>query len=252
MPTYISELDVSLDAAEEQRLKSKGFNKINVSLNEGAGGNIIFLWYKHGPVSITRVQVTFNFEMSVGLKKAGYTKIPKDLNTGTTGDPIYLWYLQGTTAYDTPIMEINVTKQAPCEAQKFSQDWERLACDLNRGIGGNWIYAFVKREKQTYICDVTATDSYESDMQLFNDGYIRVDEDTNKGSGGAPVFIWYRQTDSPDDAINYLQISINDSQYTSLLQQNFVQVSVNLNESAEGTRCTCGTRKRDPPILLRP
>ncbi|XP_063757576.1 uncharacterized protein LOC134876535 [Eleginops maclovinus] len=174
--------------------------------------------------------------MSVGLKNAGYTKIPKDLNTGTTGDPIYLWYLQGTTAYDAPIMEIDVTKQAPGEAQKFSQDWERLACDLNRGTGGDRIYAFVKREKQTYICNVTATDSYASDMQLFNDGYIRVDEDANKGSGGAPVFIWYRQTDSPNDAVNYLQISINDSQYTSLLQQNFVQVSVNLNESAGGNQ----------------
>ncbi|KAF3853092.1 hypothetical protein F7725_013780 [Dissostichus mawsoni] len=204
MTTYISELDVSLNAAQELDLKQRGFNKINVNLNKGAGGYDIYLWYKNGPLAITKVQVSFNDEMAVGLTKAGYTKIEKDLNAGAG----------------------------------------RLACDLNRNTEGNCIHVWLKREEQTYICDVIATDSYGSDSDYFQKGYIRVDEDTNRGAGGAYVFIWYRQTTDPEKALKDLQVSITDSQHQEYQKQDYQRVVVDLNQGTGGNQVFLWYKKR--------
>ncbi|KAJ4939926.1 hypothetical protein JOQ06_029362 [Pogonophryne albipinna] len=116
MSTYISELEVSLNADEERDLRRTGFNIIDGNLNAGVGGNAIRLWYKYGSVPITKVQVSFNNEMADGLIKAAYKKIYKDLNAGAGGCDLYLWYSQGSGEFDTPIVEISVTTDAANEA----------------------------------------------------------------------------------------------------------------------------------------
>ncbi|XP_038565267.1 uncharacterized protein LOC119895920 [Micropterus salmoides] len=238
MANNITHLNVSLDEAEEQMLQSQGFKKINVNLNKGAGGNVIYIWYKKlsNSAPITRVQVSFNDEMAVGLAESGYKKIPKDLNAGAKGNRLYLWYFRGNSKYDTPIVDIDITTDAAGEARKFCHGWERLVCDLNRNVGGSRIYGWVKRKTQTYICDVTATDCYTSDSDYFQEGYIRMDEDTNRGAGGAIVFIWYRQTTNPKTALTDLQISTNGTEYQELQQQNYTAVNVNLNEGTGGNK----------------
>ncbi|KAJ4938869.1 hypothetical protein JOQ06_028335 [Pogonophryne albipinna] len=248
MSTYISELQVSLNAAEELNLKKRGFNIIDGNLNEGTGGNYIRLWYKHGSVPITKVQVSFNNNMADGLNNAGYTPIKKDLNAGAWGDYLYLWYSQGSGEFDTPIVDISVTTDAANEAEKFAFGWERVACDLNRDANGNLIHLWLKREKKTYICDVTATDSYGSDMDLFEKGYIRVDEDTNRGAGGAYVFIWFRQTTDPEKALKEIQVSINADQHLEFQQQKYKQVSVDLNQGTGGNQVFLWYKKRSNPL----
>ncbi|KAE8287112.1 hypothetical protein D5F01_LYC15076 [Larimichthys crocea] len=197
MAEYITHLDVSIDEAEEKNLQSQGFKKINVDLNKGAGGNYIYLWYKteQGSAPITRLQVTFSDDMAVGLISAGYTKIDKDLNAGAGGDYIYLWYFKGSTEYDTPIVELDVTADAQSEGLKFKNDWERLACDLNRKAKGNWIHIWMKREKQTYICDITATDSFGLDADYFQ-----------QGAGGNDIYLWYK-TEQDSALITRLQVT---------------------------------------------
>lgn len=240
MAKYITHIDVSLDKTDEQNLQSQGFEKIDVDLNKGAGGNFIYIWYKYGPVPITRLQITFNKEMAVGLVNAGYTKIDKDLNAGAGGDFIYLWYLRGSDRkYHTPIVELTVTTDAESGARNFSHGWERLAGDLNRRAKGEWIHLWVKREKQTYIHEVTATDSFGSDVDLFKSGFIRLDEDTNRDARGAYVFIWYQPTTEAKEALTDLNISTNDEEYQELQQQKYNPVSVNLNEGTNG-----------PPVYL--
>lgn len=236
MGNYISHLAVSLDETEEQNLQSQGYNKIHVDLNKGARGKYIYIWYKKetSQAPITRIQFTFNDDMSAGLINAGYTKIPKDLNAGAEGDYIYLWYYRGSTEFDTRIVDIDVTTDAGSEAQKFSLGWEKLTCDLNRKAKGDWIHTWVKRAAQTYICDVIATNSFGSDAEYFNRGYIRLDEDTNRDANGAYVFIWYRQTTDSQRALTDLQISTSNSERQALQQQNYQPVSVNLNEGTGG------------------
>ncbi|XP_034093107.1 uncharacterized protein LOC117560355 [Gymnodraco acuticeps] len=246
--SYISELHVSLNAAEELNLQKRDFIVIDGNLNQGAGGNYIRLWYKRGSVAITKVQVSFNNDMFGGLNNAGYTPIEKDLNAGAWGDYLYLWYFQGSGEFDTPIVEISVTTEAADEAEKFADGWERVACDLNRDTTGNLIHLWLKREKQTYICDVTATDSYGSDMDLFEKGYIRVDEDTNRGAGGAYVFTWFRQTTDPEKALKEIQVSINEDQYLEFQQQKYKQVVVDLNQGTGGNKVILWYKKRSNPI----
>ncbi|XP_034072022.1 uncharacterized protein LOC117546051 [Gymnodraco acuticeps] len=248
MCSYISELEVSLNEAEEQNLLQRGFIVIDGNLNEGARGNAIRLWFKRGSVPITKVQVSFREEMADGLTKAGYKKIYKDLNAGAWGDYLYLWYSQGSGEFDTPIVDISVTTDAADEAERFACGWERVACDLNRGACGNLIHLWLKREKKTYICDVTATDSYGLDIDLFEKGYIRVDEDTNRGARGAYVFIWFRQTTDPEKAVNEIQVSINDDQYLEYQQQKYEQVDVDLNKGTGGNQVFLWYKRRSNPI----
>ncbi|KAI4787358.1 hypothetical protein KUCAC02_036513 [Chaenocephalus aceratus] len=236
MSRYISELDVSLNAAEELNLKLRGFNIIDGDLNEGAGGNDIRLWYKRGSESITKVQVCFNEEMAVGLNNAGYKKIFKNLNAGNGGTPLYLWSSKGSGEFYTPIVDISVTTDAANEGEKFASGWQRVACDLNHWVGGSRIHVWLKREEKTYICDVIATDSFGSDKDHFQGGYIRVDEDTNRGAGGPNVFIWYRQTTDSEKALKDLQVSITDDQYLSYQQQEYGYVGVDLNKGTGGNK----------------
>ncbi|XP_033935427.1 uncharacterized protein [Pseudochaenichthys georgianus] len=248
MSTYISELQVSLNEAEEINLQKRGFEIIDGNLNQGAGGNDIRLWYKRGPVAITKVQVSFNEEMVDGLNRAGYTPIKTDLNAGAWGDYLYLWFFQGCGEFDTPIVDISVTTDAADEAGKFAGGWERVACDLNRDTAGNLIHVWLKREKKTYICDVTATDSYGSDMDLFEKGYIRVDEDTNRGTGGAFAFIWFRQTTDLKKAIKEIQVSIKEDQHLEFQQQHYQLVDVDLNKGTGGNKVFLWHKKTSDPI----
>ncbi|XP_030002646.1 uncharacterized protein LOC115428015 [Sphaeramia orbicularis] len=233
MAKYITDLDVSLNAAEEQELAARGFSKINVDLNLGAGGNKIFLWYMKGDIgAVTQVQFTFSDSMAVGLTGAGFQKIPKNLNEGAFGNDIYIWFIRGST--NVPIVEMDVTTRPDDEARKITLGWERSACDLNRYATGYRIHAWVKRESKTYISEVTATDSFGLDAELFKKGYIRIDENVNRETLGSPVFIWFYLTTDPKQALNSLGISTNNDEYQSLQQQEYTPVSVNLNEGNGG------------------
>ncbi|XP_031151322.1 uncharacterized protein LOC116046982 [Sander lucioperca] len=219
-----------------RKFQLQGFKKINVNLNQGAGGNAIYLWYKNGSPAITKLQVTYNHDMAAGFQKAGYTQISNDLNVTGVGDPTYLWYFKGSGDYDTPIVDIDVTTDPEKEAVKFSTGWETLACDLNNNAGGNWVYVWVKREKQTYICAVSATNTFSSNDDYLTAGYIRLDEDTNTGAVGCYVFIWYQQTTDPKRALTDLKISTNDKEYQPLKQQDYTRVVVNLNKGTGGNK----------------
>uniref|UniRef100_A0A1A8ITF5 Si:dkey-30j10.5 n=1 Tax=Nothobranchius kuhntae TaxID=321403 RepID=A0A1A8ITF5_NOTKU len=235
MAKYITDIDVSLNKDEETHLRKHGFLQIHTDLNSGADGAPIFLWYKTSDCpAITRIQFSFNHEMSKGLTTEGYHKIDKNLNNGNKGGPIYLWFFKGSTEYDIPIVELDFSAEAADDARKFQPLWERLACDLNRTAGGKWIYMWVKRQTQVYICDVTATTGFEADANLFRQGYVRVDEDTNRGAGGPFIFLWYRQTTNIQRAIKDLQISIDAESVESYENQYYEKVPTNLNQGTGG------------------
>lgn len=230
MDKYITNLEVSVNDSQENLLKKQGFTQIDVDVTQGVGANRRYLWYKKtGGEAITRIQLTYNDEMQPGLNSEGYSKIDKDLNP-TNGDAIKLWFFRGTTNYDVKIVDLHVTDNMHDEVQKFSQGWERLACDLTRKNGGKRVYLWMKRETPTYICDVTATDNFEADSVLFQQGYIRMDRD----AGGTYIFIWYRQSADAGLALKDLQISTNDGEFQSFKNQHYDQVSVKLRDGSRG------------------
>ncbi|CAL9692160.1 unnamed protein product [Knipowitschia caucasica] len=229
----ITDIEVSLNQADEQQLQGQGFHRINEDLNQGCWGYPVYIWYKRQPGvdPITRIQISFVNKMNAGLTDAGYQKLDKNL---IPGSPVYLWYFKGQTEYDTPIVNLEVSTQANDDALKMKLGLERVGYNLNRSR--QWMQLWMKREKPTYICDVTATNSFGSDADLFGKGYIRIDDTTNTmwWGGITSNFLWYRQTTDKNKALTNLQISNNTNQNQQWQQQGYKLVNVNLNEGTGG------------------
>ncbi|XP_043968098.1 uncharacterized protein si:dkey-30j10.5 [Gambusia affinis] len=236
MPKFITHIDISLNAAEELQLSNNGFTKLPLDLNKEAGGNNIFLWYKMGDYrAITRIQFSFNDWMTKGLMNEGYHLVNKDLHKGAGGSNVFLWFFKGYTECDVPIVELDVSTNEEDETKKAQPQWERSACDLNRRAGGDGIHLWMKRQRQTYICDIQASDGDISHHDLFRQGYTRIDEDINRDSGGPDIFIFYQQTADEKKAITDLKISTDTSKESRLVKAGCQKVKTNLNDGTRGT-----------------
>lgn len=236
MAKQITKLAASVSNEEKEILGAQGYKFINADLNEGTGGNQVLLWYKteSGKKPLTRIQFSFFNDMKSGLAEAGYELVNKDLNAGVRGDHIFMWYFCGETEHDIPIVGLRVTKDAREEPTLLQDGWERLGCDLNRNAGGNFIYLWVKREKPSYICEITASVDFTSDNHLFELGYTRIDEDTNRKAGGNDVFLWYRRTTDKSKALTALNVSTSLQEEVKLQSEGFTKLSVNLNKGTGG------------------
>lgn len=235
MSQYITSIGGSRNEAEEKELQAQGFCKID--LKQESFRNAVLLWSKkskkqQGELPITRFQVSFNDEMSEGLIKAGYTKAVEFV---TPEGAVVLWYFCGTTLHDIPIVEMDVSSTPDEEIVKIKEGWEKVGCNVSDVIGRSG-YLWIKREKPTYICDVTATNSYDKDAELFQEGYIRIDETTNTIFSGfkSTNFLWYRLSTDAKSAILDLKISANTDEYQQYLQQGYTLTDVNLNNGTGG------------------
>ncbi|XP_037387459.1 uncharacterized protein LOC119261812 [Pygocentrus nattereri] len=221
----INEIQISVSEEEEIQLNNDGFTRVDGNLNSGTTGPDVFLWYKKGGNNpVTRIQSSYRIEMNEGLTASGFTSVDKNINT--TGHPIKLFYKSDPIAQDFWIVDLKVTTRQREQAALFlSGIWERLGCNLNRNNGGDPVYIWVRRREKTYICDITATVGFNSDIHLFNEGYIRMDEDTNQGGPDrAAVFIWYRRSNDYTQGITGFQVSVNDEE-----KVGFTKVDTDLN-----------------------
>ncbi|XP_015260744.1 PREDICTED: uncharacterized protein LOC107105138 [Cyprinodon variegatus] len=235
MVKEIFDIAVSTNKKEEKELEHKGYTKIPVNLNPENKPDGTYLWYSHkmkhtDSKPITRIQFSFTEGMEKGLIAQNYQKV----FIGSCGGPrpciVYVWYFQGTTKYDIPIEDLWISPDLKADAEKFKLPcWERSAFNLNMA-GGTPYHLWMKRSKQPYICDVTATDNFDFDAELFGQGYIRIDENTNRGSGVTPVFIWYRETIENEDFIKDLQIFTNQEEVNNLGKQYYQLVRINLDK----------------------
>ncbi|XP_059425890.1 uncharacterized protein LOC132160163 [Carassius carassius] len=260
--SHITKLNISTNDDEEQILRANNYLFINTDLNGGTGKNRVFLWYKKecGMNPVTRIQFSFNDSMKSGLDDAAYELVDKNLNVGTRGDPIYLWYYYGSGESDIPIVDVKVSKDAEEEPAFLHDGWERLGCDLNRNAGGNFIYLWVKREKPSYICEITATVDSTSDKSLFEQGFTRVDEDTNRGATGATtVFLWYRRLPDMSRTLTALNVSTSSHDETLTAKEGFDKLDVNLNQGTSGkkvlawyTNKGCEAQIKNMVLLVNP
>ena len=247
--TPITHLEVSHNKTDEQELLNQKYLKLAANLGP-ACGNPVFIWYKSEPGAspITKIQISSQDEMCAGLENAEYIKVNKSL----TPKPVFLWYFRGSSEYDTPIIELQVSTDATDEASKMKLGLQRAGCNLSR-TNGTWVYLWVKRKQQTYICDVTATNSFGSDKDLFQAGYIRIDETTNTLPCGkrSTNFLWYRQTTDAKRALTDLKISSNQEEYNQWQQQEYTPVGVNLNKGTGGNAVYQWYKndKDNPPVI---
>jgi hypothetical protein len=110
-----------------------GYTKINVDLNQGAGGDYIYVCYKKGVgAPITGLAVTVNDAQPP--TNAAYTRINVDLNRGAGGAFIWLWYTKDPAC--TTIRDIHVQANTGPPPAGFT----RINTDLNYSVGGAFIY----------------------------------------------------------------------------------------------------------------
>jgi hypothetical protein len=121
-----------------------GYTKIPVDLNQGAGGDFIYLTFKKesSGTPVTDLQVVYAGESSGIQAPRGYELINVDLNKGAGGEYIYLCktYAPGLP----PITDLKVIA-SDSRSQRAPAGYERLDVDLNKGAGGKFIYLYAKR-----------------------------------------------------------------------------------------------------------
>lgn len=241
MTHYITNIAWSTNPAEEELLKTAGFTKVDVVLSQDKQGNSAYIWFRkrYGAAPITRLQVSFNDEMSLGLSNAQYTKA---YQSPLPGSPAVLWYLRGTTLFDTPIVELAVTNNPRDEVTKVKDGWDRVGYDFSGEE--KFVYLWVKRAQQTYVCDVTATNSYDSDAELFQKGFFRIDQTTNTIRGYESInFLWYRLTTDAEKAITDLLVSTTALEYHEAHSAGYSRASADLNKKTGGNAVALWSKK---------
>jgi hypothetical protein len=107
--------------------------KIGVDLNQGAGGEFIYLCYKKGVgAPITGLAVTINGGLPPSDRV--YTKINVDLNAGAGGAFVWLWYSKDPGC--TTIRNLHVQNNTGAPPAGFT----KIPVDLNYSVGGAFIY----------------------------------------------------------------------------------------------------------------
>ena len=140
---YIESIVITSDKDKSRAVDGnayKGYERINVDLNAGAGGDYIYLWYKK---TTDESKALRDIKFSYGKNSTinGYEKNYHDLNAGAGGDYIYLWTNSSDTSKN-PISDILVVtgKNAdlPSGYSYGMSGTERA--ELNKGAGGYYIY----------------------------------------------------------------------------------------------------------------
>jgi hypothetical protein len=110
-----------------------GYTKIPVDLNQGAGGDYIYLCYKKGVgAPVTAVAITLG--NAAPPTDAVYTRINVDLNRNAGGDYIWLWYTEDPGCTTIHNFQILVNTTTP------PSGYTTIPVDLNRNAGGEYIY----------------------------------------------------------------------------------------------------------------
>lgn len=164
--TYISEICIGYGNSKtsaKTMVRSQGVreeNIIDLDLNKGAGGSWIYLGYK---MTTDKSQAITNLVADYYGKKESsdrtengikYTILPIDLNKGARGKYIYLYYTKDPKAGSPLTMmqyqlndefELGNNKASGYEAVISFTD--KIALDLNKDAGGDYIYLWFKRSK---------------------------------------------------------------------------------------------------------
>ncbi|XP_067266312.1 uncharacterized protein [Chanodichthys erythropterus] len=196
----ITKLDVSTCKDEEQKFSAQGYQFINVNLNQGAGGNQIFLWFKKecGNRPVTRIEFSLNAAMKPGLADAGYE----------SRTIIYLWVKREKTSY---IQEIAATVDFTSDKHMFELGYTRVCEDTNRNAGGNYVFIWYRRttDKSKALTDLNISTSHEEESKLQNKGYKKISVDLNTGTKGKYVYPWYKKEPSQHSMVGPRWVSVH-------------------------------------------
>jgi len=150
---YSSNKSVALSSLRSQT--SENMVIIEKDLNEGAGGNYIFIGYTitNNPSAAIRGLMVDNSgknpPASFTSSSSTYQQIGPDLNLGASGDYIWLYETRNAAAGE-PLRNLFVQIDAD-QGGMAGSGWSRVEFrsgvnpDLNRGAGGKYIYLWMQK-----------------------------------------------------------------------------------------------------------
>ncbi len=124
-----------------------GYKMIKKDLNQGAGGEYVYLCYSTLPdlgPPITAIQVASSSKDQTAdpsVTPPGFRLIANDLSKGAGGKYIYVSYASGTTTM--PITAIEVIS-GDCYNIWPSKEFIKIGQDCNQGSGGDYIFVCYK------------------------------------------------------------------------------------------------------------
>lgn len=134
-----------------------------------------------------------------------------------------------------PIVDIKVIVGSNADIAA-PEGYQKLACDLNRGAGGKYIYLCYKKQANAAPGDCItslAVVSGKSSSTAAPSGYQKLPEDLNKGAGGKYIYLCYRKGGgapiSNIDFVTGTSKSAIDAAYCG-----FYTILQDLNEGAGG------------------
>ena len=172
---YITEVkvignkDLSQINSMKAQYQSQGWTVINKDLNQGAGGAYIYLLYKTGlngiPISDFYLRTSDNNDSPNSLTHKGRTythatydgsegfiNAKGDLNNSAHGKFIHLYY---TTASFSPSRVVTNVYFDDNSGIAVGENGGALACDLNKGAGGDYIYMHAAKSSSEQLIEVS-------------------------------------------------------------------------------------------------
>lgn len=141
---YITDITVVASHRKEDICVPQGYEKLDVNLNEGTGGDYIYLCIKRGSdkeKAIDDIKLISQWTKSFQTP-TGYEKINVDLNQGAGGRYIYLCKHRGA---NEPYLDIKVLRSSS-RSVDVPEGYTLIPQDLNEGSGGKYLYLCYTRK----------------------------------------------------------------------------------------------------------
>lgn len=141
---YITDITVVASHKKENICVPRGYEKIDVDLNEGAGGDYIYLCIQRGTDKAKAIDdIKLISQWDKGCQPpAGYEKVNLDLNQGAGGKYIYLCKHRGSKE---PFLDVKVLRSSSRNVS-VPEGYTLISQDLNEGAGGKYIYICYARK----------------------------------------------------------------------------------------------------------
>ncbi|HER08951.1 MAG TPA: hypothetical protein ENO20_08590 [Bacteroides sp.] len=132
-----------------------------------------------------------------------YYRLNFDLNNGSGGPYIFIYYLAGLENDTiTPVAEVATINTSDGESlQNMPDGFEMINHDLNRGVGGDFIYlAFRRRNDPSdeLVTGLRVQSAYSFGTSAANTWYVvtagytsATPQDLNEGAGGDYIYLYY-------------------------------------------------------------
>lgn len=150
---YITDI-VVLSEKKSSVSVPNGYTKLSQDLNQGAGGNYIYICFKKEPYRKDLLVIT-DIKASTSKSIEGYSVIDKDLNKGAGGKYIYLHikkekFTEENKETLSAVTDITTVVGKNADAPS---GFVKLYQDLNEGAGGKYIYLCLKRNRPVNSSD---------------------------------------------------------------------------------------------------